>query len=185
MKNIFALLIAIISFASCGGEKKEEKKSVEKKKTEEHIYEGGIQLKDLYFMEGNWVDASGSMPGFNERWVKQGDTLIQVIGFFVNGKDTAIMEAIKVKSIHGTIHYIPKIENQNNGAEIPYELQNKSTKDSLVFANYGHDFPQEIIYVKKSSDSVLVYLKGIGEYKKPLEYRLQLKKSDGGIADSR
>ncbi len=88
------------------------------------------------------------------------------------------MEAIKVKTIHGTVHYIPKIENQNAGAEIPYELQNKSTKDSLVFANYGHDFPQEIIYVRKLSDSVLVYLKGIGEDKKPMEYRLQLKKSN-------
>jgi hypothetical protein len=177
MKTKLLLLISVISFASCGGEKNEKKESTEKKESEEHAHVGGIQLKDLYFMEGNWIDASGSMPGFNERWVKQGDSLIQVIGFFVNGKDTAIMEAIKVKTIHGTVHYIPKIENQNDGAEIPYELQNKSTKDSLVFANYGHDFPQEIIYVKKSNDSVLVYLNGIGEDKKPLEYRLQLRKS--------
>jgi hypothetical protein len=177
IKNIF-LLLSIISLFSCGEEKgnNEEKKSSEKKSDEKILAKPVIALKDLYFMEGNWVDASGTMPGFNEKWVIQGDSLIQVIGYFVTKKDTSIMEAIKVKMIHGNLHYIPKIEGQNNGAEIPYELGEGATKDSLIFFNQEHDFPQVINYVKKTSDSILVYLSGMGEDKKPVEYVLQLRK---------
>jgi len=178
IKNIFLLLI-IVSFFSCGEKKEVEKgkNSSEKKSVDNSMTKPVISLKDLYFMEGNWVDASGTMPGFNEKWVIQGDTLIQVIGYFVTKKDTSIMEAIKVKMIHGNLHYIPKIENQNNGAEIPYELGEGSTIDSLIFFNQEHDFPQVINYVKKSSDSIIVYLSGMGEDKKPVEYVLQLKRS--------
>ena len=88
------------------------------------------------------------------------------------------MEAIKVKMVEGILNYIPKIENQNEGAEISYALQDWSTKDSIVFGNYKHTFPQEIAYVKKTNDSVVVYLKGIGEDKKPKEYLLQLKRGE-------
>lgn len=179
MIKLILPILTIITLFSCGEKKKvdEEKKSSDKNSEENSLPQPTISLKDLYFMEGNWVDASGTMPGFNEKWIIQGDTLIQVIGYFVTKKDTSIMEAIKVKMIHGNLHYIPKIENQNNGAEIPYELGKGSTQDSLIFYNQEHDFPQIINYVKKSNDSILVYLSGMGEDKKPVEYVLQLKRS--------
>lgn len=190
MKKALYLLPLLFLF-SCTDKKEEsskEDKSKETTKEEKPV----ISLKDLAYMEGTWVDASGTMPGFHEKWIPSGDSLIQVIGYFVlqqdeidtetkkikNKKgDTLIMEAIKVKMIHGNLHYIPKIEGQNNGAEIPYELGEGSTLDSLIFFNQEHDFPQLINYVKKSNDSILVYLSGMGEDNKPVEYTLQLKRN--------
>ena len=193
LMNKIIFSFTILLFISCGG--KEEKESANKKEEEKTIEEKvpEIGLSDVAFMEGTWIDASGTMPRINKKWISSGDTLMQVIGYFVleqdefdpktkkriNKKgDTLIMEAIKVKMIHGNLHYIPKIENQNDGAEIPYELGEGSTKDSLIFFNQEHDFPQIINYVKKTNDAILVYLSGMGEDKKPVEYVLQLKRKN-------
>ena len=176
--NKLILLLAMLAIGACGTEKKEDQSSAKKKKEEKSQPESILSLKDLNFMEGNWIDASGAMPGFNEKWVLLNDSLFQVIGYFATEKDTSIMEAIKVKMVDGILNYIPKIENQNEEAEISYALQDWSTKDSIVFGNYKHNFPQEIAYVRKTNDSVVVYLKGIGEDKKPKEYLLQLKRGE-------
>lgn len=176
--NKLILLLAVFAIGACGTEKKENEPSSKKNKEEKTQPESILTLKDLNFMNGNWIDASGAMPGFNEKWILINDSLFQVIGYFATEKDTSIMEAIKVKMVNGILNYIPKIENQNEGAEISYALQDGSTKDSIVFGNYKHTFPQEIAYVKKTNDSVLVYLKGIGEDKKPKEYLLQLKRGE-------
>lgn len=178
MNSKLILLIALVSFSSCGEEKKEENSGDKKNKEEKVEIKSSTLTEKFHFMEGNWVDASGTMPGFNEKWVVKNDTLIQIVGYFVTNTDTAIMEAIKVKLINDKIYYIPKVEGQNDGNEITYEFLSKSTNDSIIFTNYKHDFPQEIIYVKKSPDSVLVYLHGIDENKNPKEYFLQLKKGN-------
>ncbi len=60
-KIIFILSLTTILIA-CGSEKEKEAKSKEPEKEKDHPNPTGIQLKDLYFMEGNWIDASGSMP---------------------------------------------------------------------------------------------------------------------------
>lgn len=180
-KNILLFFTVSFLIFSCGEEKSEKKESTGKIKGEKTISTSSLLTEKFHFMEGNWVDASGTMPGFNEKWVVKNDTLIQIIGYFVTNTDTAIMEAIKVKLVNDKIYYIPKVEDQNNGKEITYEFLSKSTVDSVIFANYKHDFPQEIIYVKKSPDSVVVYLKGIDEEKKPKDYILQLKKENQAV----
>lgn len=175
IKRICLLVIGFSLLVGCGQseEPKEEKKDPSPKEKKK-VSSGLFSLNELNFMEGTWIDASGNMPGFHEKWVPQGDTLIQVIGYFVNGKDTAIMEAIKVKMVRGVLHYIPKVDEQNNGAEVPFALQDGSTLDSIVFANYNHDFPREITYVKRNTDTVDVYLRGITKDNKPQEYVLKL-----------
>ena len=170
----FPIIIGIVGCAQPDESKPEKKDPAPMERTDKKVSSGLFSLNELNFMEGTWIDASGNMPGFHESWVPQGDTLIQVIGYFVNGKDTAIMEAIKVKMLHGVLHYIPKVDEQNNGAEVPFELQDGSTLDSIVFANYNHDFPREITYVKKGKDTVDVYLRGVTREGAPQEYVLKL-----------
>ncbi len=172
------LFILVLFCLNACQNKEETNNSTKEKKVEENKTSAKIQLADLYFMEGNWKDISGTFTGFNERWIKEGDSAIKVIGYTIQEKDTSISEVIKVKLAKGILYYSPRVVDQNEGKEINFGLSSGSTKDSFSFTNYDHDFPREIIYVKSTKSMVKVNLNGIDEKEKEIRLQLLLQKSN-------
>lgn len=173
--RIISILLVLFTFScSINEEKKTDIKEKEEKKSEI----SKIKLSDLYFMEGNWKDISGTFTGFNERWIKEADSSIKVIGYTIQENDTSISEVIKVKFEKGILFYSPRVVEQNEGKVIHFGLSSGSTIDSFAFTNYNHDFPREIIYKKSSSNMVKVNLNGVDESGKEIKLQLLLQKSN-------
>lgn len=175
----FLPFIIILFLNSCGentnSSEKDNSNKNELKKSKAPIK---IELKDLYFMEGNWQDISNTFEGFNEKWMNEGDSLLKVIGYTINGNDTIISEVIQVKLKKGLLTYIPRVVEQNEGKEINFGLSSGSTLDSFAFVNYEHDFPREIIYTKLNNKNVYVYLNGIDKNLAEVKLKLTLQKTN-------
>ena len=62
-----------------------------------------------------------------------------------------------MKSVNNRLVYIARPENE---AMISFSLKS-SSKDSLVFENKAHDFPETITYKKITKDSMLIVLRGV------------------------
>ena len=104
---------------------------------------------------GEWV----SKTGVHEQWQRQRETSFSGRSFFMNGKDTMVMETIQLEQRGNDLFYIPTVKNQNGGQPVPFKMT-KISAGELVFENPDHDFPQKISYTKVGMDSLHAEISG-------------------------
>jgi len=113
-------------------------------------------LNKARWLVGDWVSKSG----VHEHWAVQNDSLFAGKSFFINGKDTMVMETIQLLQRGNELFYIPTVKNQNGGQPVSFKMI-KLTDKEMEFENPGHDFPQKISYTQVGKDSLLAEISGM------------------------
>jgi hypothetical protein len=116
------------------------------------------RFKPLLTLEGTWVMQTRKGPLF-EHWDKISDVELQSKSYRLNGKDTVLLEKVRLVEKEGNILYIPVVENQNNRQPVEFRLISVE-KSKFTFENKQHDFPQRIIYNIVSGDSIIARIEG-------------------------
>jgi hypothetical protein len=145
-----------------------------------YIFQKQITIEDIHWLEGHWAEDSKDSEGeatmlFHEEWKAEKDRLFGS-GSLENVKDgtTKALEQIAIEWRDGTLHYAATVGNQNDGNTIYFRLLS-TTADSLHFKNPEHDFPRQIIYVKKDEGKRLeVTLTGINDKGEEIEQTFNL-----------
>lgn len=143
MKNIIFILSIACLFASCSNT------------TEQHK----TKLDRIAWLSGFWkmTAPEGTMT---ESWSRSNDSSYLGIGKYMDTAGNVLTtEEIQIVLRKDELWYIPTVSNQNGGQ--PVAFKEASFADTMVvFENKGHDFPQRIVYVKKTDNNVLAYIEG-------------------------
>jgi len=133
---------------------------------------GQNSLEKFSWIIDNWSTGKGKMV-YYETWKTNGDKELVGHGFMVVKGDTVYSENISIMVEGDGIYYYAAVSNQNDGKAIPFKLVSSSS-DEIIFENKEHDFPQRIIYTKKSNLKMVVVVEGIQKDKQRKEtFRLK------------
>lgn len=147
------LLVAIVCAAmfSCG-------RGQQHGRAEEPAVQGDMlpDVKGRTVADFGWMAGWWQMPvdsGFMfEEWTPIGDILSGRAGE-MDKTDTALSETISIRLDDSAILYIPVVKGQNGNEPVIFRLTYYS-KDSFIFSNPHHDFPQTISYHRLATDTV-------------------------------
>lgn len=120
-------------------------------------------IAGLWKSEGNLI--------FYERWDLQPDSSLKGVGFSINGSDTLIAEHLRIALQNDTLCYFATVYRQNKGLEIPFKLISNK-KNTWVFENAKHDYPNRIIYQLMSDSALFARTENI-RGNKPVEFRFK------------
>ena len=150
----FSFLIALMvctTLYSCGGRRQHRVAGDNNTQGDMLPDVKGRSIADFSSLTGWWQQPVDSGIMFEE-WTAIGDILSGRAGE-IDGTDTAISETISIRPDDSAILYIPVVKGQNGNEPIIFRLTYYS-KDSFVFSNPHHDFPQTISYHKLAADTV-------------------------------
>ncbi len=123
-----------------------------------------VTVKELSWLQGEWINDADTPAITYETWKTVSDTLMTGEGYSIENGDTIFHEMIEIKVVNNIVCYIPSVDNQNDGKAVVFKLKN--AKDGLFeFSNPQHDFPQTIVYEKAGNDSLLASIEGVNNGK--------------------
>jgi len=110
-------------------------------------------LQSLEWLLGEWQYTQRALM-FTEQWKYSADSM-SFMGKGITYKNEKIVsqEEMLIKMIDGALHYIVTVKNHNENQAIPFRLTT-ATKNSVIFENPDHDFPQKIEYTMINKDSI-------------------------------
>jgi len=108
---------------------------------------------------GTW-EIKSSKGAVYETWKKNRNYEFEGKSYIIRNSDTIVLETIKLIMESDDIFYIPTVKNQNKGLPVRFEAKTFS-KDSLLFVNKEHDFPQNISYRRITKDSLVAKISGV------------------------
>ncbi len=113
-------------------------------------------ILNLYWLVGNWETTDDDGGIIIENWKLNAVNELEGEGFYVLNNDTLLSEYLTIKTINNAICYVamPKKDGPTLFTLV------KRNKDTWVFRNSEHDFPQRIIYTKNSEKSFSVKTEG-------------------------
>jgi hypothetical protein len=94
-----------------------------------------------------------------EQWNSESDSSLVGKGFVLEQGDTTFIEFLALKKINGVWNYIAQVPSQNEQKEVYFRLTSQSAS-KVEFSNPQHDFPQKIVYVLQSDNTMQVYIEG-------------------------
>ena len=113
-------------------------------------------LKNLEWIVGTWQQETSRGLMF-ETWKIISDSLWKGKAYHLVESDTMILETLSIEVKDDDIYYVPVVPH-NKGA-VYFKLIEQSD-DKVIFENPEHDFPQRIIYIDTSNDSLHVRIEG-------------------------
>lgn len=102
----------------------------------------------IFKLVGDWKTTKG--PVFYESWKINPDSTLIGSGFSINESDTLIIEQMQLIRLGDSLVYKVTAGTQQT---VSFGLV-KATKNSWIFENIAHDYPNRIIY-KLINDSTL------------------------------
>lgn len=141
MREVFFLTFLLCSFIllSCTNSLNKKEKEV-----------------DLQWIVGSWHIDMNDMQ-MTEIWTKQNDTIFLGHSYIVNQKsDTIFNERVTLFHTPSKTVYSVKVANEPKIDFILGEIK----KDTLIFENKEHDFPQRIMYAHIHQDSMFARIDG-------------------------
>ncbi|MGD2089822.1 MAG: DUF6265 family protein [Candidatus Aminicenantes bacterium] len=130
-------------------------------------------LHKLHWLVGQWKGQLGKNT-YYESWKPTNHGPLEGRASMVNpqGK-TSFTEVLRIDKIGSHIAYIAVVNKNNPVLFTLIENSEENNKPKWVFENKEHDFPQRIIYIRESSDSLLARVEGVLKGKKEQdEFRL-------------
>ncbi|MFC2151350.1 DUF6265 family protein [Bacteroidota bacterium] len=107
---------------------------------------------------GDWENVSDESQ-YYETWKRSNDSTYTGKSYLIANNDTLYTELLKVEILKNECYYIPQVSNQNEGKAIKFKLVS-ANNGKFVFENKLHDFPQRIIYMHPSQDSLISWIEG-------------------------
>lgn len=117
-----------------------------------------VNLSTADWLMGTW-EIKSSKGVLYESWKKGSYNEFVGKSYIIKDNDTLVLETIQLINESDRIFYIPTVNNQNEGLPIRFEAKTFA-KDSLLFENQEHDFPQNISYTKITKDSIVAKISG-------------------------
>ena len=93
-----------------------------------------------------------------EVWRQEGVNLVGE-SYTINYGERHMLEMLLIKNEDGKIIFEATVPNQNEGATIPFVLNDEKV-DVLSFENPEHDFPTQIIYEFINKNRLLIKVQG-------------------------
>lgn len=146
-RYIASLLIAI-AFLSCKQEQK--------------------PLETIGWLQGTWVSQTQRGPLY-EDWLKTGDSGYAVKSFYLFQTDTVYFEKVAVTEAQNKIHYTVRVAADTKQEPVDF-VSIALDSDSMVLENKRNPFPQQIIYRKKGTDSLVAEITGLMAGRKVSEF---------------
>lgn len=106
-----------------------------------------LDFQKCRWIESTWVSSDSVLI---ESWALNNNTLE---GNVFNTRLGKITETLQITVHNNRVQYIATVFDQNASQPIVFDAMHIST-DSLCFHNSSHDFPQTIIYKKRSNDTL-------------------------------
>ena len=102
-----------------------------------------------------------------EHWYDKDDSTLLGKSYKLNGSDTVLLEEVQLIRKATGIFYIPVVQGQNDGQPVVFTLVN-TDKETYIFDNPAHDFPQRIIYQLPKNEQMHAWIEGMdkGVYRK-------------------
>lgn len=147
--RISSILLLVVVITACQNNSQSSKNEKKQDLT---------NIEDANFIIGSWINTQPD-GHISEVWGKIDDSTMYGITFFVKGVDTVSFEEILLVRREKNLLYIPKVSDQNENKPVVF-TRIKSRPDRLVFENTEHDFPQKIVYMKISKDSIFAEISG-------------------------
>jgi hypothetical protein len=119
--------------------------------------ESSFKTNEKFPLEWIAGDYTDSEKNFFESWKISGDSLLNGVGYSVNGADTGFRESLSIRKVDDVWNYIVFTGN----TETRFIMANSSF-DSLVFENTENEFPKRITYIKKPENSILAIVENPG-----------------------
>jgi hypothetical protein len=109
-----------------------------------------------------------------EKWTNVGKNELSSIAFNIKGKDTTVLERVKLISKAGIISY--NVTGAKTGDKTSFKLTS-AKNNQFIFENAKHDFPQRVIYHFVKTDSLHAWIDGKykGKYEKEDYYYKRVK----------
>lgn len=107
---------------------------------------------------GIWQNSSNENL-FIESWKMINDTLYKGESFILKSNDTIFHEYMNIERTNNEWYYKVKVNGQNNNEAVAFKLT-LSSQNQWVFYNPQHDFPNKIMYLKITEDSILASISG-------------------------
>lgn len=123
----------------------------------------------LKMLEGEWAEGQGI--GYRETWERTPSKL-EGKGFMHAGNSFSQTESIAILFNDSTLTYAAKVENQNSGMIILFNLRSY-TDSSLVFVNEKHDFPNVIAYYFINDSLLKIDVESLTDPKSNFSFRLK------------
>ncbi len=126
--------------------------------------ESKTTISNFAWLEGKWEGTSDKMIFFEEWNSLNAYTMIGK-GGAISGKDTVFSENIKIEQRGEEVYYIPSVKE--NDGEVDFKFSGFK-KDSIVFENLKHDFPQRIVYFRLPHNKLYACIDGLnaGKYER-------------------
>lgn len=142
--------------------------------------ENGLHsVKELKWLEGTWYKPDGDVV-YKEIWVYRTDSLTGAGMTIQSGLDTLFYENLKIITKEGQLCYLARVPSQNNGQWITFRLTSAGS-NRFVFANYDHDFPNQIIYTLIDSLKLKTTVKGSNDDKREFSIEFVKDKSQNPL----
>lgn len=94
-----------------------------------------------------------------ELWQKESDTTYTGVSYLITNNDSLILEYMDIKLAGNELYYIPIVIGHNDNKPISFKLTQMG-KESFIFENPEHDFPQTIGYRNFAKDSLYAWIEG-------------------------
>ena len=139
--------------------------------------EGESDLHDLQWLVGQWKGQLGKNT-YHESWKSTNRGPLEGSASIMNpqGK-TILMEVLRIDKIGSHVVYIAAVDKNHPVLFTLIETSGENNKPKWVFENREHDFPQRIIYIRESPDSLVAHVEGVIKGKEEKEeFRLKREK---------
>lgn len=116
------------------------------------------EIRKADWLLGTW--ANHTQRGIvYESWSRASESELSGRSYMLRGTDTVLFESVQILQEPGTLFYVPRVANQNNGQAVRFQLH-QLLDDMMVFQNRDHDFPQWISYQRITPDSLVAVISG-------------------------
>jgi hypothetical protein len=141
---------------ACGNDKPAEKTTTQTERSAEHsadnkpkLNNSGQDFKTIFpqlkWLVGKWI-VSGPAGGTIEQWRQQNDSTYTGKAFRIeNGKDTVVLEYLKISRVGNEAWFIVSVGDGNQGKPVRYSIE-LATGNMMAAENGEQDFPQRILY---------------------------------------
>ena len=127
-------------------------------------------LNDLSWLSGCWEGRQGEAT-VEEHWSKPSGGSMIGFGRTVDGNKTTTFEFMQFRERNGVLTFMP----QPRGGTLVFFPLKDSFGGRFTFENKEHDFPQRVIYERKSQGLLLATVEGTYKGKEERE-EFQMKK---------